>query len=153
DASPAQVGDPVVKGGYGCHDPQDPDTYRIQATNVIDTTPAFAFTPRRSDAAPNEANLCPGDSGGALYRNTAPALLVVGVNALAGSVDYHARVDADSFQHVSTWLSEIGVRTRLPLATSPYGGVPSPVDGVIEAELSDLGPSGVAYFDQTSGNQ
>lgn len=66
---------------------------------------------------PGAAGLCPGDSGGALYRKGTG--VVVGVNAsytfLPNGVipvtNWHARVDAQSRWGVAAWLESVGART------------------------------------------
>jgi hypothetical protein len=64
-----------------------------------------------------KAGLCPGDSGGPLYRAGA----VVGVNANytlrpddqdevgLPVTNWHTRLDGNSRNHVGEWLSEVGV--------------------------------------------
>src|SRR4029077_5220456 len=43
-------------------------------------------------------------------------------------------------------------QTPPPSSSSPYGGTPAAVPGVIQAENFDNGGEGVAYHDSTSGN-
>jgi len=37
--------------------------------------------------------------------------------------------------------------------TRPYGGIPAPIPGTVQAENFDEGPAGLAYYDTTPGNQ
>ena len=68
-----------------------------------------------------KSGLCPGDSGGPLYRETKGALVVVGVNSnytfLPEDQDevglpvsnWHTRLDDGSKHHVATWLKSVGI--------------------------------------------
>lgn len=72
------------------------------------------------------SSLCPGDSGGALYRDTPEQDTVVGVNAYysflynSGGYSYtnwHARLDQESQLDVGTWLASLGAKVKNGEAT------------------------------------
>jgi hypothetical protein len=92
---------------------EDPRFERLDASYVI--TPGGG----RSVA---EASLCPGDSGGPVYRDEGTEKTIVGVNAYysfrptsddpAGKsvTNWHTRLDDDSRFEVGRWLKGLGVR-------------------------------------------
>jgi hypothetical protein len=99
------------------------------------------------------AGLCPGDSGGALYRKGTN--LVVGVNASytflpSGRVpvtNWQARVDADSRWGVAAWLESLGVKTATPCAERgcrPAGSAADLGDGGMGDARDDGGADGDA---------
>jgi hypothetical protein len=96
------------------------------------TDPDDASPPSRPSAS--SAGLCPGDSGGPVYRRGLPEPVVVGVNASYsfttggwhdlddGSgrkyqgpgvpvTNWHTRLDAERGVKVGSWLRDLGVRT------------------------------------------
>jgi alpha-tubulin suppressor-like RCC1 family protein len=166
DATAVNAGDPVVKTGYGC-DNITPGSYplRVHSARALSAeevvqrfpanaveTPSFVFTPRTA-LDPDSADLCPGDSGGPLYRDVTPELLVVGVNSAFDPLDdVHTRLDSQSYYGVSSWLASFGARVR-GTGGAPYSGAPVDVAGAIEAENYDTGGQGIAYLDGTPGNQ
>lgn len=84
---------------------------------------SYLFTPGKS-LDPAEASLCPGDSGGPVYRTGAPADTLVGINAyytflpkeedrLQVSVtNWHTRVDGESRFAIGAWLEARGARVQ-----------------------------------------
>ena len=93
-------------------------------------------------------------SGGSLNH---PAMYIS--QAVLGSVV----LDVDGSRLDATFLDSTGVRRDAfsivkggggPTApvSGPFGGTPTLLPGLIEAENFDLGPSGTAYVDTTSGN-
>ena len=143
DVAPLEVGDAVSILGYGCKgrvNVQNGDAQlRFRNTRVLGVTAtihpgglaatetaalatvraSYAVTagPLTATAEPvPSAGLCPGDSGGALFR--AGTSRVVGVNASytfmpSGFVpvtNWHARVDGDARWGVSSWLESLGAR-------------------------------------------
>ncbi len=116
----------------------------------------FSFTPGpNGDVA--AAGLCPGDSGGPLYRRGLKEISVIGVNAsytfLPNDVvglpktNWHARLDDASKYAVGAWLVGLGVSTTHSCSTSPDGcrrdagardaGAP---DAATDAASPDAGP-------------
>lgn len=83
----------------------------------------YMITPGRSKDS-DEASLCPGDSGGPVYRNDGTGRHVVGVNSyysfLPASKDpsqisytnWHTRLDDDSRWNIGPWLEDLGVTVR-----------------------------------------
>ncbi|MGC4069426.1 MAG: hypothetical protein QM784_33195 [Polyangiaceae bacterium] len=69
---------------------------------------------------PNSASLCPGDSGGPLYRQGHNRQLVVGINALLAYTNeagisfanWHTRLDTASSTGVYQWLKDLGVNAN-----------------------------------------
>jgi hypothetical protein len=145
DVAPLAVGDAVSILGYGCTgrvDVQNADgQLRFRNTRVVDVAAtvhagglaatetaaletvrsSYAVTPgpltATSEPVPN-AGLCPGDSGGALFRKGTNQ--VVGVNASytflpsdrTPVTNWHARVDGDARWGVASWLESLGARMR-----------------------------------------
>jgi hypothetical protein len=130
--------------GYGCESSNDqeqaPRRLRLHATTILAPRPESFFPKRPQDeqhaswlekTAPfvvltpgrgleeAGANLCSGDSGGALYREG--EAVVVGVHAStfdSGTVLYedsanvHTRVDVESRYAIGAWLYWLGVDVR-----------------------------------------
>jgi secreted trypsin-like serine protease len=146
DRSPIGVGERLTIGGFGCRagvkGPGSLPRLRSATTRAVGVAatqypgsvvtalgPVFAqhlawsylFTPGHA-SNPKQASLCPGDSGGPVYR-TPPrgekAVRIVGVNAFYDFADggniarnnWHTRLDVASRFDVGTWLSTLGVRT------------------------------------------
>ena len=140
-ATAVAVGSPVVIMGYGCEGPGEgpggrlklqnlttlagsallhPGTYVPNAQAAADVAASYVITPGFFTSSSN-ATLCPGDSGGPLYRNNASEQLVVGVNAYytfsdvpggVGSVtNWHTRLDPARYG-VLSWLQAQGVTVR-----------------------------------------
>ncbi|MEZ4258437.1 MAG: trypsin-like serine protease [Polyangiaceae bacterium] len=149
DLSPARPGDRVVIMGYGCEKgvSAEKDYSRVrlktQATRLVGVeatvhegsyvqgveTPfgqnlaaQYVFTPGQGAEA-EQASLCPGDSGGPVYRDDGRAKTIIGVNAYYSFADasvdpdrvsktnWHTRLDGASRFDVGAWLAELGVRT------------------------------------------
>ncbi|MGC4070335.1 MAG: trypsin-like serine protease, partial [Polyangiaceae bacterium] len=93
DDTPVAAGDGVVMTGYGCDNGTNrPSTSPgLKIHNVVAYDPlvyssagvaaSYVVTQGIADD-PNSASLCPGDSGGPLYRQGHNRQLVVGINAL-----------------------------------------------------------------------
>lgn len=94
----------------------------VLASDVPQVTGIYALT-SGPGAAKSRAGLCPGDSGGALYKSRDGQLVVVGVasNYTLGPEDedgvglpitnWHTRLDASSKHGVAGWLRSLGVPT------------------------------------------
>ncbi|NOU30918.1 MAG: trypsin-like serine protease [Polyangiaceae bacterium] len=145
DVAPLKVGDAVTILGYGCTDRVNvanaDGKLRFRNTRAVDVTAtvhagglaatettaletvrsSYAITPgprqATSEPVPN-AGLCPGDSGGPLFR--AGTNRVVGVNASYTFLpserlpvtNWHARVDGDARWGVAAWLKALGANMR-----------------------------------------
>jgi hypothetical protein len=160
DLRPLAPGDNVVIMGYGCEKgvAAEKDYSRVRlktkATKLVgvdatvhpgsyvtDPSSPFAknlekqylFTPGQGIAA-EQASLCPGDSGGPVYRDDGGANVIVGVNAYYSFADqatdparisktnWHTRLDAESRFDVGSWLKSLGVKTTGGAATTHYDG-------------------------------
>jgi len=145
DPSPLAAGDRVTILGFGCKagvlapDSRPAASPEFAETRVVAATAAihpgspltsadlgvvdgnYALTPGPG-LSPGNAGLCPGDSGGPLYRDTGEGLAVVGVNANytfepqdqdakgLPVTNWHTRLDAKSRHGVAAWLRSVGVR-------------------------------------------
>jgi hypothetical protein len=134
DLKPVQPGDLITIGGYGCESfPAEsaPTPLKSQKTRVIegkDTASGarwvgdfFATQSLREPPPPGSvdggtsseglAGLCPGDSGGPVYRDDGSTRLIAGVNSTSADEDWYSRVDLESRFDVGSWLASIrGVR-------------------------------------------
>lgn len=91
----------------------------VEATQLGQVSGIYAMTPGPARVK-NAGGLCPGDSGGPLYKKQGDALVVVGVNAnytlrpgekdLAGIpvTNWHTRLDDRSRLGVGAWLASVG---------------------------------------------
>ncbi len=89
----------------------------IDPSKLAQVTGIYAMTPGPSRTK-GAAGLCPGDSGGPLYRRKNDALVVVGVNAnytlraddVAGLpvTNMHTRLDDESRHGIAAWLRSVG---------------------------------------------
>ncbi|MBX3222402.1 MAG: trypsin-like serine protease [Labilithrix sp.] len=158
DLTPVGAGEPVVIMGYGCEagvdGPKDYSKQRLKvqktralsrdsqehpggwlATRTADyghnVEKQYLFTPGNG-ATTEEASLCPGDSGGPVYRDDGQARTIVGVNAYysfrspgedasrISVTNWHTRLDRDSRFDTGAWLASLGVRTAGGEPTSHY---------------------------------
>ena len=83
---------------------------------------SYAITPGKRGVR-TSASLCPGDSGGPLYRTNGRADTIVGVNAYysfapeaedpkrVSVTNWHTRLDTDARNGVGAWLVDLGVAT------------------------------------------
>lgn len=138
DRAPLSPGDHVRLTGFGCttgvHVTDGNVATQLRTADQDVVGPAAAVHDGSFVTAADEpiysgnyaltagtAGLCPGDSGGPLYRLGAGAPTVVGVNAnytlLPDDKDevglpvtnWHTRLDGTSRNHVGDWLSQVGV--------------------------------------------
>lgn len=145
DHAPVKSGDSLVVMGYGCERGLNPvdgtaeHGRRLKLQKVVALAAEQALvdnvspTPRLGANAPgsyfftpgvaldpNGASICPGDSGGPVYRDDGTQLTIVGVNSyynfLGGDVNgvsysnWHTRLDDDASEGVRQWLADtIGV--------------------------------------------
>src|SRR5690606_3897232 len=125
DPTPVEVGDPVTLTGYGCENgvgqPVGPARFKVGDTNAVDplsvsgaaTIPDGYVTTVGPAVDPDSPGLCPGDSGGPLFRTDTN--LVVGINALVSYVvdtgapigNWHTRVDAEARYDVWSWVTNL----------------------------------------------
>ncbi len=182
-------GEGVFIMGYGCEDgldgadrfPTGKKRLKIHRTSTlgsealvhdgahIATTEAgavyggYVITPGQT-ADPEEASICPGDSGGPVYREDGTGKHVVGVNAyysfLPKSQDpdrvsltnWHTRLDESTRWHVGAWLRDQGVS----ITTTDGDVEPMPGDDAGEGPIAPCGmlvvneiaPYGVSASDE-----
>jgi len=149
DLSPLRPGDGVTLNGYGCRHGVNVDEggfidvlkYSREAVIpkeallhpggyftgpgdpvLANVDGSYAFTPGKR-MQPKDASLCPGDSGGPLYRLNGRADTIVGVNAYydfapeaedpkhVSITNWHTRLDENARNGVATWLVQLGVST------------------------------------------
>lgn len=146
DAAPLAIGDNVTVVGFGCTvgvltaDNRDKATLKSADTRLIASNRAvhegsavlttdlgqvsgiYSMTAGPA-AVPAGVGLCPGDSGGPLYKNRNGNLVVVGVNSnyTLGPdtkdqvglpiTNWHTRLDIKSKHAVGEWLRSVGVPT------------------------------------------
>ncbi|MCA9613077.1 MAG: S1 family peptidase [Myxococcales bacterium] len=160
DLRPVLVGEPLAIQGYGCRDsvntPETRTTVELHTAPTLaipsdsgafrDVTRGYRPSDYREHVGPSyvvtpgpqvdfeQGGLCPGDSGGPLYRRQGRNDLVVGVNANYEFVldpqdptqldgipltNWHTRLDAFSKENIGRWLAERGAQ----VAFSPLLGV------------------------------
>lgn len=144
DTTPLAPGDRVTVIGFGCtdgallEDKRETVTLKFAETKIIASSGAlhegspldaatlpqasgiYAMTPGPARVK-SAGGLCPGDSGGPLYRQLDGRMYVVGVNAnytlradaepdLAGIpvTNWHTRLDDKSRHGVAAWLGSVG---------------------------------------------
>jgi hypothetical protein len=121
DARAVQIGEDVVKTGYGCEDLSNMNDAPVRLRFAHTTVGAFGKKTSQDPGAANYfetpvessdgggASLCPGDSGGPVYRGDA----VVGVNSWrdieTGNADWHTRLDDLA---TTAWLVSKGIDVR-----------------------------------------
>jgi hypothetical protein len=153
DPTPVQVGDSVTLTGYGFKVgetlAQDPLSLDSQALSIPGGYVA-TWGPAIQQGNPG---LCPGDSGGPLYRTGTNQ--VVGINALVSSWpdtglphgNWFTRLDSDSRYDVWAWLD--GLLDSAP-PTTPCGGIcSSPEPFTAQLNLGNLGV-GERCFESTT---
>jgi len=134
DLDPVNAGDQVLLSGYGCtqrfeHTPRSAFDFGIGYSFVTSIDDSFVYT--SGPAAGGFAGLCPGDSGGPLYRHGA----VVGVNAWAWWADAsrvptkngHTRLDGATA--TSQRLAQAGVQVCRSSQGTCVGREPQWVSG------------------------
>lgn len=136
-ATPARAGELLIPAGFGCATGggSTDDTLRIGTTPVIDSSEvAHEGSPVSADEAKQLANvyfytegpalhdhyvagLCPGDSGGPIFRKTATDVVLVGISssytfrpnaAATPATNWFSRVDAFAKYEVYAWLANEG---------------------------------------------
>jgi len=112
---------------------------RLAGYKLITPGPAYATA---------KSGLCPGDSGGPLYRAKTGALVIVGINASytfsaratgLPVTNWHTRLDDQSADRVASWLAERGVSL---CHGSNCPGAPSSSVPVVVAENAGLDAEG-----------
>ncbi|WP_437805855.1 trypsin-like serine protease [Sorangium sp. So ce1078] len=118
DPTPVQVGDPVTLTGFGCERIQPPPPPRFKVGDSVTVSP-LTFDPAATIPGgynttagpvlvPGAPALCPGDSGGPLFRTGTNQ--VVGINALVSGNDdgeignWFTRLDLQSRYDVYSWI-------------------------------------------------
>lgn len=128
DPTPVAVGTDVTLTGYGCEriQPPPPTRFKVgdaQTVSPLDvhpaeTIPATYNTTWGSLMVPGAPGLCPGDSGGPLFRTGTNR--VIGINALVSANDdgvwgnWFTRLDNQSRYNVYGWLTAL---INAPVAT------------------------------------
>lgn len=174
DGAAVAVGDPVVATGYGCETPGGAPTHVFKIQNLTasassilnhpgsyvsgaainDVAASYVLTPGYA-ANTSYASLCPGDSGGPLYRQSSTDLIVVGVNAYytfpsapgsnPSQTNWHTRLDTSARYAVTSWLQALGV-------TVINGGTaPTCTDGVKNGTETDVDCGGTCTADCANG--
>jgi hypothetical protein len=125
DSEPVVIGDPVTLAGYGCENgvgqPSGPARLKVGDTDAIDpfllsdaaSVPGAYVTTFGPEVDADSPGLCPGDSGGPLYRTGTN--LVVGVASLVAFVgdtgnpvgNWHTRLDSESRYDIYGWANAI----------------------------------------------
>lgn len=189
DLTPVAVNDPLHIVGYGCEQPGGRPVPRLKTESV----PAVSLDALKHDgqysflsheavyggyvitaghhASGAYASLCPGDSGGALYREGTAQPLVVGVNAYysfpvgrgweehASLTNWHTRLGRDSAYDVDQWLSGIGGVNLTESSPATPGGGGGPCEGVCTApqrfsslgfQAGNLGAAAACYETRTT---
>lgn len=172
DLEPVLPGDPILVVGYGCRSSvhvSDSDgqlrsaaTFALPRTAIIHNGSPYSmstidlmertyvFSPGPGGPQSDAPGLCPGDSGGPLYRQLGDKLSVIGVNAtytFASGADrpftnWHSRVDDQANHGVAEWLQSVGATISrscnhgsIPCSPTLDGGTPDA--GGLDAALSD----------------
>lgn len=137
DLDPVDVEDDVVIMGYGCEQGLGTSSFQRLKVHATEVSPAeaadhagswvrsfgaswekfkatyFITAGKHSDS--REASLCPGDSGGPVFRDGGTEPRVVGVNAYysftpadqaVSETNWHARLDRQS---AGAWLEQLGI--------------------------------------------
>ncbi|KYF62115.1 peptidase [Sorangium cellulosum] len=175
DGAAVAVGDPVVATGYGCETPgagmsnvfklqnltaaassilNHPGSY-VSGTAINDVAASYVLTPGYYSST-SYASLCPGDSGGPLYRQSSTDLIVVGVNAYytfpsapgsnPSQTNWHTRLDTSARYTVTSWLQALGV------SVINGGTAPTCTDGVQNGTETDVDCGGTCTADCANGD-
>lgn len=180
DLRPVRTGEKLLISGYGCEKgyidaTTDPHTYdtqklRMERTFALPASAMFhegSFFSRSPELEtrltgtlvvtpgnkmdPRHASLCPGDSGGPLFRDTAGQDVIVGVNATytflgdardpayVAYTNGHTRLDRDAQKGVGAWLAGLGVRTTTTREPSALAGTIACPAGFSRRPVSKLG--------------
>ncbi len=160
DLAPVNAGDPIAIMGYGCEQGASVTSAQIVTSklkfqktqalplssqdhegSVIPERPAgyranlgqqYLFSPGFNRST-KEASICPGDSGGPVYRDNGKANVIVGVNAYysfkfddpkgISVTNWHTRLDTAGRADVGSWLAQLGVQVQgTPLIKEHYDG-------------------------------
>lgn len=159
DLSPVVDGDRLWIMGYGCENgvdnanryPEGGPRLKVQDTEALgeavlehegtfiptEQNPVvherYVITPGKA-FADEQASLCPGDSGGPVYRADTDGTVIVGVNAYysflprfrdpdrVSYTNWHTRLDESSPWQVNPWLRDLGVATVETRADGTGGG-------------------------------
>jgi hypothetical protein len=144
DSAPVAVGTSVTLSGYGCENgvdqPTGPARFKVGDTSTVSPSlvwdpsdaPSIAggyvttFGPLLDPAAPG---LCPGDSGGPLFRTGTNK--VIGINALLSHDDsglsygnWFTRLDQQSRYNVFAWITNL-INQPVPTPCSSICGPPT----------------------------
>lgn len=121
DPTPVAVGSSVTLTGYGCEhvEPAPPNRFKVGDSTTISpldldsaaTIPLGYNTTYGPAKVAGSPALCPGDSGGPLYRTGTNQ--VIGINALVSGTDagevgnWFTRLDSQSRYNVYSWLASL----------------------------------------------
>jgi hypothetical protein len=132
DSTPVAIGASVTLTGYGCENgvgqPSGPARFKVGDTHSIDplllsdasSIPAGFNTTYGPGVDPSAPGLCPGDSGGPLYRTGTNQ--VIGINALVSFSgeqgtpigNWFTRLDQESRYDIYGWVSDL-IAESVPL--------------------------------------
>ncbi|WP_437757332.1 trypsin-like serine protease [Sorangium sp. So ce1389] len=163
DPNPVQDGTSVTLTGYGCEGvtPPPPTRFKVGDSTTVSpltfdpatTIPGGYTTTAGPAVVPGAPALCPGDSGGPLFRTGTN--LVVGINALVSGNDdgeignWFTRVDLESRYNVHAWLQGlIGAPVGTPC--SSICSNPTPITSVSYSS-GNLG-TGERCFESTANS-
>jgi hypothetical protein len=148
DLRPISAGEPVVIMGYGCEsdeDPAPPGRLKYQTTQAIpsdefgDLGEVYFFT-AGPEVDPAGAAICPGDSGGPVFRDDGTQQKVIGINSqmLGLERNYHTRLDNEARVNVAAWLRALGVNTLGPVGLGDVNadGAVTVVDALMVAQVA-----------------
>ncbi len=188
DLRPVLIGEPLAIQGFGCRDsvltqetyqelelrwartyamPPDGSAYSDVFRDLTPAqyrervSPHYIVTPGPTLAA-DQGGLCPGDSGGPIYRRQGKNDVVVGVNSSYGFAwdeaaqdwipipltNWHTRLDAAAGERVSAWLAAAGVQMTLTLPLGIFYEVVSCPDGF---DRRRVGLGGTVCVERESG--
>ncbi|MFZ5889607.1 MAG: trypsin-like serine protease [Myxococcota bacterium] len=153
DSTAVAVGSSVTLTGYGCEhvEPAPPNRFKVGDSSTISpldldpapTIPLGYSTTYGPAVVSGSPALCPGDSGGPLFRTGTNK--VIGINALVSGTDagevgnWFTRLDTQSRYNVFSWLSSL----MQPSGNTPCASICSNPTAIASQNYSS-GPLGTS---------